>query len=114
MGEFFALMKSYGPGMAPWVLLFALITFFAGKGGRAAMSNVTTLMAEGEALRGRMKDALHDCNEQLREKDRVIQQLTADMETARLTLRKMRQDLEDFQDQVQDLTRQLRRYDQET
>lgn len=109
MAELIALLKSYGPGMAPWVLLFIIIVFIAGKGGRAAMDNVTTLMRESEELRGLMKDSLHNCQEEIKQRDKIIKEHLSDAETARMTMRRMRHELEELEDRVLNLTAQLRR-----
>ncbi len=88
-----SLVKSYGPSMAGWVLLMTFFAYIAGKGGKMAMKNLQALLDENEALRGRMKLSLDDCEAQIRRRNEEIRELNAVIETAHQTMRQMSREM---------------------
>lgn len=107
MADFIDLIKSYGPSLAGWVLLITFFGWMAGRGGVLAMRNVKTLLDTGEELRAKMKDSLDDCEKQIERRDEQIRQLSADIETARVTMRRMNVEIHEMEDRVHKLTREL-------
>jgi chromosome segregation ATPase len=93
LSEVTELLKSYGPNVAGWVLLFIFVAWVAGKGGTLALKNVRTLLDAGEELRGRYRKSLEDCDVQIAERDKMIRELRAELETARMTLRGIHEDM---------------------
>lgn len=56
------LAKDHGPLTAAWVVLFAVVAFVAGKGGKMALSNVQSLLDQSAALRQSMQEQLATSN----------------------------------------------------
>lgn len=107
--DFLDLIKSYGPNLAGWVLLFVFFAWMMGQGGRMAMRNVKAILDEGEALRGRMKTALTECEEGCRRRDRALQEMTRKWEESRDTAHQLRNDMSNLVLEVQQLTAELKR-----
>jgi hypothetical protein len=102
-----ALLKSYGPGLAPWLLLFAFVAFAAGKGGKLALGNVRQLMEAQEDLRKRTLASLHDCEAQIRRRDATILALEEELELEAAALKLLRRERDALEDVVTDLRRDL-------
>lgn len=119
LDEAIDLLKSYGPNVAGWVLLFVFVAWVAGKGGTLALKNVRTLLDAGEELRGRYRKSLEECDVQIAERDEMIRELRSEIETAHRTLRQMhadmlkmqtehKRDMLEMEEEVHNLTRELR------
>ena len=93
LSDLIDLIKSYGPSLAGWVMLFIFVGWIAGKGGKLAMSNVKALLDTGEDLRSRMKNSLDEYERQIRIRDALISELKSDAETARRTMAQMHEEL---------------------
>lgn len=100
------LLKSYGPGIAPWSLLFAFIAFSATKGGKMAISNVQTLLHEQEQLRQRTKKELDSCLDIIRRRDATIDLLEQELEQERAAKTLLRRERDALEDQIRDLNRE--------
>lgn len=109
MRDIIALIQSYGPNIAGWVLLFAFVAWAAGKGGKIALHNVKTLLEEGEALRGRMRISLDDCESQIRRRDKMLEDITKRYEESREQVHALKNEMSNMVLEVHRLTDELRR-----
>jgi chromosome segregation ATPase len=105
MPEFIDLIKSYGPGMAPWVLLFIFVAVIFGRGGTTAVGNVRALLADSEELRQRMKKSLDDCEAQIRRRDEMITLMHSEVDRTNAALRLARREVNHLEEKVHDLER---------
>ncbi|MEO6657917.1 MAG: hypothetical protein ABIM73_06550 [Arenimonas sp.] len=100
-----SLIGSYGPGMAPWVLLFIFFAMFCGWIGKMALGNVRTLLQEGENLNNRMRKQLTDCTAEIEARDVKIKELQADIDVTINHFRTSRREMAGLEDTIHNLKR---------
>lgn len=61
--------KQYGVIGAGWILVFGVVVWVAGHGGKMALKNVSALLEASENLRKSMQDQLDRANQSERETD---------------------------------------------
>lgn len=88
------LIGSYGPGMAPWVLLFIAVALFLLWGGKVALGNVQKLMDEGEALRLRYVSSLDSCEERLLRRDKIIAMKDEELSMKDVKIKLLQEDID--------------------
>lgn len=80
------LAKEHGPLTAAWVVLFAIVAFVAGKGGKMALSNVQSLLDQSAALRQTMADQLASANRRVDELNAQLADANANAASLRALL----------------------------
>ncbi len=103
------LLKSYGPGLAGWVLLFVFFAWMMGQGGRLAMRNVKAILDEGETLRASMRQELKDCQAGHQRQQRSLAEMTQRWEASREAAYTLRQEMAALVIEVQRLTAETHR-----
>lgn len=101
-------MLGDNPSLTPWILLiimFVLAAIGAGRAGKAALANVDTLMAQGEAQRVRLEKELHRKDEQLAARDKRISDLEDDQQTTVQFVMGLRREQATLHDKIFDLER---------
>ena len=109
-GDALELLRSYGPSMAGWVFLLVFFAYVAGKGARAMVLNVKSLLDTSEDLRLRMKSALDDCEVQIARRDSIIRTLEEHAEKSVRAMQASSRELEQLRAKIHELTTELNLY----
>lgn len=107
--SFLDLIKSYGPNLAGWVLLFVFFAWMMGQGGRMAMRNVKAILDEGESLREKMRAELHDCQAAQRLSRRHLTEMTNKWEKSREDAHQLRNEMANLVLEIHRLTAETHR-----
>lgn len=101
-------MLGDNPSLTPWILLiivFVLVALAAGRGGKMALSNVDTLMAQGEAQRERLEKEVIRKDAIIAARDKRIADLEDDQHTTVEFVMGLRRDMAALHDKIFDLER---------
>lgn len=111
--DFLDLIKSYGPNLAGWVLLFVFFAWMMGHGGRLAMRNVKSILDQGEALRAQMRQDLQDAQNAHRAARRHLGDMTTKWEKSREVAHQLRKEMSNLVLEVHRLTAEAHRLAEE-
>lgn len=100
MGDLLAILKTYGSGAAGWAVTLMIVAWLFGQGGKLALANIRSLLADSEQLRERLKHALDDCESEIRRRDSVIRDLFAELDQARARIAKLSSDVSRLEAQL--------------